>query len=112
MLTRYRVSSNKDRTLNLRIGVNLEEQDMKALKLVFGVYTLQKTVLSDSRLVALNDRINTREASSFIQERLIGVFDSKDKASEFASDPQFLEACRLQNKQISICPFVWNVSGA
>lgn len=81
---------------------------MKALKLVFGVYTLQKIVIEETKLVSLSGS----PKSSFIQERLIGVFDSRDKAVEFANDSDFLEACKLQNKQVSIFPFVWDVTSA
>lgn len=86
----------------------MKEQDMKALKLVFGVYTLQKIVIEETKLVSLSES----SKSSFIQERLIGVFDSRDKAVEFANDSDFLKACKLQNKQVSIFPFVWDVTCA
>ena len=86
----------------------MKEQDMKALKLVFGVYTLQKVVIEETKLVSLSGS----PKSSFIQERLIGVFDSRDKAVEFANDSDFLKACELQNKQVSIFPFVWDVTSA
>ena len=88
----------------------MKEQDMKALKLVFGVYTLQKIVIEDTKLDSFS--LSTRSKSSFIQERLIGVFDSRDKAVEFANDSDFLKACELQNKQVSIFPFVWDVTCA
>lgn len=86
----------------------MKEQDMKALKLVFGVYTLQKVVIEETKIISLAES----PKSSFIQERLIGVFDSRDKAVEFANDSDFLKACELQNKQVSIFPFVWNVTSA